>query len=152
MGASLCCLSKQQNRKSRDLCDFRSGSTADSWEYAVSETTQLNGLSVYSSCKLCRRGHSNIHNTEKHYFEHRQSKRIQKSASPRIPSYYVSTHSSVCAFVGLAPIKEESPSSPHRTNTRTLSCDSSVSDEVASKPRFLNYGSMKNYQRFVKTH
>ena len=154
MGSSLCCFSSHHEKSSLKGSGFYSDSTYESCEYDMKLRNKIAGTRSEVTDLPYRRDNVT------------QSTGVQsisvlhQTNTLTCKDYKVSTYASVQAFVGLTPIIEEPQRDAiprgcrgrcHRP-PRDSSCDSSISEKPTRATKFLSYGSMKHYQRFVKSN
>jgi len=153
MGASLCCFSQNQERKSLKLSEFNSESTCDSSLdlYQSQASTDHDYQPNHRfDCTLRENSPSFTEICNSRSTCHRDEK-IKYTTG-----YYVST------YVGLTPIIEEPIEDPRhkrrpvkhklRRNVEPRFPSSDSAETPHGVVKFLNYGSMKHYQRFVKSN
>jgi hypothetical protein len=123
MGQAFCCHSSRSNNQKLKHAEFRSESTFD-------DSDIYNGSDNIPPAKTER------------------IRVVPRNTDPETPRHgpvRVSSRVGVCAFMGLAPIVEETSSSVSKSSH-------SPRIEPITTTRFLSNGSMKNYQRFVRPH
>jgi hypothetical protein len=163
MGGSLCCFASTQEEHSLKGSEFHSESTCAP---SAEPDESLDGR--HKSQKDFPNGWSSIEQYRDIKISDYEIYLVRSCGKQRIrnntESKFKQSHkpiSSLRAFVGLTPINEEdsvvyegtgSPKPRYYLPPRDLSKDSSVSEDTLRQTKFLSYGSMKHYQRFVKSN